>query len=591
MDLSIFQHSIFLSALGTAILHSFWQSFLLWIVYKLVISFKKNCSSNFKHNLSVLLVCTAFAWFLNTLFSKILLASPASEVITTNSPTISEASSTLIQQILFYSKSLLPYLSVAYIFLLFFLLIKFFAGYRQVSLMSQKNLIIPDQQLQNFSAKVASNLKIAKQVKVWISEKVSSPATIGFFKPVILIPIASINNLSPEQLEAIILHEFSHIKRNDYIVNLVITFIETVLFFNPFIALFIKIIKQERENCCDDFVLEYRYDPHSYASALLHLEQTRMTNLPLAMAAVSGKKELLSRIKRITGNNTVNEFNYKQKLVTLIITTAVFCCLGWISSLKIKKEATVTATKAKEIIKKESTKTVIYNKMNSEEDENREAMVSGKSGSDTNNINLKKTKNSKTSNKTSINKVTGSHEMEFNFGDEIEKGLKQAFIEIEKIDWHGVQNDIQNSFKDMDVTRLPQDQKNALETAKQYVSGLDFQKQQLQTDKILEQLQKNKLIRDSTTVRILKLLYSKSPSGQAWTMSINDNSTHRLLEKKSGSGRQNPPIYFNDNNPSGNPRIRIISPDVRSSYQSAPIPQRHPQSVQKTITQRIIIEI
>jgi hypothetical protein len=458
--------------------------------------------------------------------------------------------------------------------------------------MAEENLILPSQPLQDFAAKVKLNLKIAKKVKVWISEKISSPATIGFFKPVILIPIASINNLTCEQLEAIILHEFSHIKRNDYVVNLVISFIETVLFFNPFIALFIKVVKQERENCCDDFVLEYRYDPHSYASALLHLEQTRLTKLPLAMGAVSGKKELLSRIKRITGNNTVNEFNYKQKLLTLIITTGVFCCLGWISSFKIKKETTTFVTKSKEISKKDSTKTLLYNKIRVNKLENQEAVVLTKTESDKNNANKKKTKKLKISIKTSDDKVTDTEKMESSFGDEIEKGLKQAFIEIEKIDWHEVQNDIQTSFKEIDLSGLPLNQKRALETAKKYVSALNFQKQQLQTEKILEQLQKNKLMRDSSTVKVLKRLYSDNSGKKAWTMSINENSTPAPLGKNTGTGSRNQTFYFNDNSHLGNPRIRVVTtPEVRSQNQRPAAPQRPFESIKKEKPQRIIVEI
>lgn len=589
MDLSTFQHSVFLSALGTAILHSLWQTLLLWIVYKLVIIFKKNSSANFKHNVSVLLVCTAFAWFLNTLFSKIIFASRPLEVVSINPTVTSEANSTIIQQILFYSKSLLPYLSVAYIFLLFFLLIRLFFGYRKVSLMAEKNLILPTQHLQDFAAKVGVKLKIAKKVKVWISENISSPATIGFFKPVILIPIASINNLTCEQLEAIILHEFSHIKRNDYLVNLVISFIETVLFFNPFIAFFIKIIKQERENCCDDFVLEYRYDPHSYASALLHLEQTRATNLNLAMGAVSGKKELLSRIKRITGNNTVNEFNYKQKLLTLVITTTVFCCLGWISSLKIKKEATAFA-KSKEFSKKDSTKALIYSTIKVARVENQEIVPLNKQESDKNIINKKKIENTRLANKNRVDKVTHPEQMELNLGNEIEKGLKQAFIEIEKLDWQDVQNDIQTSFQQMDLTALPPHQKQALEAAKRYVSTLNFQKQQLQTQKILEQLEKNKLLRDSSTVKILKRFYSEGPGKKAWTMSINGYPLHDLSDQNEENGSRKRTFFNNKEHPA-TPRIKLITPEARSENQRAPFPQGSREVIKETKTQRIIVEI
>ena len=239
-----------------------------------------------------------------------------------------------------YASKSLPYLSVAYIFLLLFLTSRLFAAYRYVYLISNKRLIRPGVELKLFASKVALEIGIRKKVSVWISQHIDVPATVGFIKPVILIPLASINNLSSLQLEAIILHELAHIRRNDYITNLVISVIETILFFNPFVVLLSNAIKRERENCCDDFVLQYRYDPHSYASALLRLEQSRMSKLKLAIGAVSGKKQLLSRIKRITNRQVAaRQFNYGQKLMALLFVTGIICSVAWLSPNEKKSVA------------------------------------------------------------------------------------------------------------------------------------------------------------------------------------------------------------------------------------------------------------
>ena len=84
--------------------------------------------------------------------------------------------------------------------------------------------------------------------------------------------------------------------------------IETILFFNPFVVLMARVIKRERENCCDDFVIQYQYDRHSYASALLSLEQFRNLNLRLAIGATSGKKQLFLRIKKNNGEKWQYKF-------------------------------------------------------------------------------------------------------------------------------------------------------------------------------------------------------------------------------------------------------------------------------------------
>jgi hypothetical protein len=151
-------------------------------------------------------------------------------------------------------------------------------------------------------------LGIKKPVQVYISQWISSPMTIGFLKPIILIPVAALNNLTTQQLEAILLHELSHIKRQDYIINLLLSLIQTVLYFNPFIKLFIKRIEIERENCCDELVLQFEYDKHGYAAALLQLEKNTHEVPALVMAAAQ-KNHLLHRIEKIVGVKRKPVFN------------------------------------------------------------------------------------------------------------------------------------------------------------------------------------------------------------------------------------------------------------------------------------------
>lgn len=351
MDLATLQHSVFLYALGSAILSSLWQAFILWCLYETINLFYKNATSGFKNKLSTLLMFTAFAWFISSFISRF---SPDAREISSVSSAVAAGVSlqqgplneSIVQRIFSYGEGVIPYLSVSYIFLLIFLMIKLFTAYRYVYFIANKRLIMPPLMLQDFASKVAIRMKIVKNIKVWLSDHVDVPATIGFIKPVILIPVASVNNLSSDQLEAIILHELSHIKRNDYLVNLFISVIETILFFNPFILLLSKALKKERENCCDDFVIQFRYDPHSYASALLSLEQSRRNNLQLSVAAVSGKKQLLMRIKRITNNKVApHRFNYGQKLFALLVMTGIIFSIGWLSPQEKNKKVKIQEAK------------------------------------------------------------------------------------------------------------------------------------------------------------------------------------------------------------------------------------------------------
>lgn len=335
MNFAALQHSIFLQALGSAILNSLWQGLILWVIYETIAVSYKAASAKFKHNLCTVILFFSFIWFVKNFITKIIEAPGASLSMAIQTAADHESAIDSFWNydvFLSYSASALPYFSVAYIFLLFFFMARLVAAYRHVYFISNKQLIEPPFQLQAFASSVSSQIGITKKISVWISDHVDVPATIGFLKPVILVPFASINNLSALQLEAIILHELSHIKRNDYIINLFISVIETILFFNPFIVLLSNVIKRERENCCDDFVLQYQYDPQSYASALLRLEQSRQGKGQLAIGAVSGKKQLLSRIKRITNAGVVSrQFNYGQKLLALLLVTFIICSVAWLS--------------------------------------------------------------------------------------------------------------------------------------------------------------------------------------------------------------------------------------------------------------------
>ena len=153
---------------------------------------------------------------------------------------------------------------------------------------------------------------IRKPVSIWLSENVTSPVTIGFLKPVILIPIAAITNLTTRQLESLLLHELSHIKRHDYLINLLINCVSTILYFNPFVKLFMRSIEREREKSCDEMVIQFQCDPHGYATALLQLEKANHFTKPLTLAASGKKNDLLHRIEMILGFNKNPVFSFNK---------------------------------------------------------------------------------------------------------------------------------------------------------------------------------------------------------------------------------------------------------------------------------------
>ena len=121
-------------------------------------------------------------------------------------------------------------------------------------------------------------------------------------KPVVLLPASALAGLTPQQLEAILAHELAHIRRHDYLVNLLQTLVETLLFYHPAVWWLSRRIRIERENCCDDLAVSLCGDPCTYARALADLEALRGPARSLAMAANGGS--LLQRVRRLLGAPT-----------------------------------------------------------------------------------------------------------------------------------------------------------------------------------------------------------------------------------------------------------------------------------------------
>ena len=152
------------------------------------------------------------------------------------------------------------------------------------------------------AARLSRRLHISRAITLLESTLVDVPTVVGFLKPVVLLPASALGGLTPQQLEAILAHELAHIRRHDYLVNLLQTLVETVLFYHPAVWWVSRRIRIERENCCDDLAVSLCGDPVAYATALADLESLRSGPAPdhhIAMAATGGS--LLMRVRRLLG--------------------------------------------------------------------------------------------------------------------------------------------------------------------------------------------------------------------------------------------------------------------------------------------------
>ena len=144
-------------------------------------------------------------------------------------------------------------------------------------------------------------LGVSRPVRLLKSALVEVPTVIGWFRPVILLPAASLIGLTPGQLEAILAHELAHVRRLDYVVNAFQCLVETLMFYHPVAWWISRCIREERENCCDDMVILVCGDRLAYARALATLEGFRAGLPEWAFAASGGS--LLNRIRRLLGES------------------------------------------------------------------------------------------------------------------------------------------------------------------------------------------------------------------------------------------------------------------------------------------------
>jgi beta-lactamase regulating signal transducer with metallopeptidase domain len=325
-----------LIAIGVAMLHSIVQTAISWLMYIFFVANTPKISAANKHTIALSILFLNTLGFIYLVFQQYFGVQGIIEVNTLNI--------ILTNKLVVFVTQFLPYLSISYIGLLLFKLGNLFFYQSKAA---PFDTIKPSLEVRLFTKNNALLLGITKKVQIWCTQKVQVPQIKGCLKPVILLPVGIITQLSTQQIEAIILHELAHVKRQDYLLHLVQIITESILIFNPFAYLLGKIIRAEREHSCDDLVLQFKYDNKEYATALYFLELQRQQNIQFAIAATNNKNLLLKRIKRIIEKEPVkSSFSTKFLIGGMLSTMLLFSLL----QLKV-------VTNNKEISKNNSTKT------------------------------------------------------------------------------------------------------------------------------------------------------------------------------------------------------------------------------------------
>ena len=171
-------------------------------------------------------------------------------------------------------------------------------GFARTRAVSRKSTSPASHPLEIRLEKLCGRLGITRAIRLLESTNIDVPLVVGALRPVIVVPLSLVTGLTPVQLDMLLAHELAHVRRHDYLINLIQTIFETLLFYHPGARWISERAREERENCCDDIAIEAcGVNARDYTETLLVLEEARDQGFGLAAAATGGS--LLRRAQRL----------------------------------------------------------------------------------------------------------------------------------------------------------------------------------------------------------------------------------------------------------------------------------------------------
>lgn len=293
--------------IGLTILHSLWQVTLLWLLLITVLRLWPQAPSPLRYTLALtaLGLCVvatgATAYYEWSTVIPTLSVAQGVDVTDLQKITVVTPKETILSGVMHRVDAAAPFLAGLWFVGLAVMAVRFAGSfYYMRTLRRPATLLQVAPGLQQRFEELTNIVGLPRRVVLAESARISSPLTMGTFSPVILLPVGLLSGLSTVQLEAVIVHELYHIKRHDYLVNLIQAWIEVLLFYHPAVWHISRIIREERENCCDDLTLAFCGDPLPYARALTQIHETNSITKPSFAMSVTGPNGLLAtRIKRL----------------------------------------------------------------------------------------------------------------------------------------------------------------------------------------------------------------------------------------------------------------------------------------------------
>ena len=302
--------------LGWTILHSIWQITLIALVLRLLLSWTSKYDATIRYALSISALFLATFWSAPTFIGElnqvtftanqaINSSSEGNNTIEISTTAITFSPSSYLKKVEVQAAKLIapmmPFLAIFWFIGILFFASRILVGLFQLHHFSNNGIQLLPSSWDTRLLKLKHLSGIHRPIRVRLSNLVETPITYRFVRPIILLPFSLFTGLSDEQIEVILLHELAHIKRQDYLVNLLQSCIEVLFFYHPLIWWMSKQVRLEREHCCDDRVLKLRHNPMLYAQTLTQIQAQQHYSLKtkLAMSATGNTGDFSTRIYRL----------------------------------------------------------------------------------------------------------------------------------------------------------------------------------------------------------------------------------------------------------------------------------------------------
>jgi bla regulator protein BlaR1 len=336
-------------ALCGTLIHSLWQGVLLAALAGIIIVCTRRASAASRYNLLMaglaIFACTVVFTFIH----EVNQAKTARPLIAGQQVTIPDTSPlpgavTKLGDYQMVSGFLNAHSnSIVFIWLLVVMArtLQLMTGLQSLYYLRRRQILAVSKDWENRVKELGQQLGIKRLVGIAESGMAKVPMVIGHLKPLILIPVGLMTAMPPAEIEAILIHELAHIRRRDYIMNLLVSIMEIVFFFNPAVLWIASLIRAERENCCDDIAVAYTGSKINYIKALVACQEHQFTAPAYAMALSGRKNQLMGRVKRMlyNKNQSLNVMERSMLAIGLgmaILLTAAFSNKEKIDQLVIK---------------------------------------------------------------------------------------------------------------------------------------------------------------------------------------------------------------------------------------------------------------